>query len=74
MDSPEVPIRRVTSGPWLTRTTFPVTTLVRITMGLALRLLKQIGTEEEPGCNSPCCGIKYHIWTVFAYVVSQSNT
>ena len=49
----ELPIGRTTSGTLLTRATLPTTTLVGITMGWALRFLKQISTWEEPGHNSP---------------------
>ena len=46
-------IWRTISGTWSARVALPTTTLVGITMGWALRFLRQIGTQEEPGCNSP---------------------
>ena len=52
-DSPKVSIWRATSGTWFAGATLPTTTFVWITMGQALRFLRQIGTWQEPGCNSP---------------------
>ena len=45
-------VRRVTGSTWLAGVTLPATTLMAIMMGWALRFLKQIGTWEDPGCNS----------------------
>ena len=52
-DIHEAPIGRTTGGIWSARVTLPMTSLVGITKGWALRFLKQIGTQEEPGCNTP---------------------
>ena len=51
-DSPEAPMR-TTGGTWLAGVTLPTTTLAGITMRWACRFLKQMGTQEDPGCNSP---------------------
>ena len=53
LGSPEATIGRTTGGTWLAGVTLPMTILAGITMGCALRFLKQIGTQEESGCNSP---------------------
>ena len=52
-DSFNVSIRSATSGTWLARVTFLMLTLMGITIGWRLRFLRQAGTQEEPGCNSP---------------------
>ena len=41
------------SGTWLAGVTFLMMTLVGIAMGWALQFLRQIGTWDKPGCNSP---------------------
>ena len=52
-DSPKVPIGGTTSGTLLTGVTFPTSTLVGITMGWAVRFLRQISTWKEHGHISP---------------------
>ena len=49
----EVPIGRMTGGTLLARVTLPTTIMAGITMGQALRFLKQIGTLEDLGHNPP---------------------
>ena len=58
-DSPKVSVGRTISSTWLAGETLPTNTLVGTSMGWALRFLRQIGTQEEPGSNS-VCGSQYH--------------
>ena len=54
----EVSTRRATGSTQLAGVTLPTTSLMGIMMGWALRFLKQIGTWEEPGCNSLYVAVK----------------
>ena len=51
--SSEVLVRRTTSGTWLAGVTCPTMVLVGISMEQVLKLCRQIGTLEDPGCSSP---------------------
>ena len=53
MDSPGISIGRTTGTTWLARVTLPTIALVGTLMEWAFRFLTQIGTWEEPRCNSP---------------------
>ena len=52
-ESSEVLVGWTTSSNWLAGATCPTTVLVGISMVWALKLCRQIGTLEDPGCNSP---------------------
>ena len=49
----EVLVGWTISGTWLAGTTCPTTVFVGISMVWALKLHREIGTLEDPGCNSP---------------------
>ena len=49
---PEASIGKTTRGTWSEGVTLPTTALAGTSMGQALRFLRQIGTLEDPGCNS----------------------
>ena len=71
-DLPEVPIGRATGGTWLAAVTF-LTMLAGITMWWALKFLRQIDSQEEPWCNSPCVvvdAMEAHSWRPHAGSVS----
>ena len=53
VDPPKVSIRRTMSSTWLAGVTLPTIAFAGTSMGWALRFLRQIGTQEDLGCNSP---------------------
>ena len=53
-DPPEVSVGRTTGSTWLAGGTLSKSALAGTSMSQALIFLRQICTQEDPMCNSPC--------------------